>query len=109
MLLSASLKQVDTTRLLPISNFHDHARFPIRKHNALSAISKLSDKKYPMFHKHYASTPQPKAPAALRQNLARPPSRHTVLTNTSLMRWHHPHCLVEFQNRDRRSAKSHGS
>ena len=56
-LLSAALKQGDTTRLLPISNFHDHARFPNGKHSTLSAISKLSNKKYPMYHTHYGSTP----------------------------------------------------
>ena len=53
----ASLKQGDTTQLLPISNFHKHARFPSRKRSAPSAISKLSNKKYPMYHTHYASTP----------------------------------------------------
>ena len=51
-LLSAPLKQGDTTQLLPISNFHKHARFPSRKRRAPSAISKLSNKKYPMFHTH---------------------------------------------------------
>jgi len=35
-----------------------------------------------MFHTHYASTQQPKAPAALRQNLARTLTPHTPCTNT---------------------------
>ena len=74
---------------------HDRAQFTSTDRHAPSTIAKLSHAKYPAFrHHHCTRTPQPQAPTALCQKLARTHTRRALILLWSAISILEHHCLM---------------